>query len=101
MTQPWNDSAVLEMGNCYTYEENGRCSATDLYYQGEENLFLLLAKCGQNFITNICDSKLTCECGLYLVLLSVFRVHTSVNLDFSIRDRNNCPAADCTKQNCS
>lgn len=44
MTQPWNDSAVLEMGNCYTYEKNGRCSVTDLDYQEEENLFLLLAK---------------------------------------------------------
>lgn len=85
MTQPWNDSAVLEMGNCYTYEENGKCSAADLDYQGEEeSLFLLLAKWGQNFITNICDSKLTCECDLFLVLLPIFRVHTSINLDFNI-----------------
>lgn len=101
MTQPRNDSAALEMGNCCTYGENGRCSATDLDYQGEENLFLLLAKCGQNFITNICDSELTCECDPYLVLLSIFRVHTSVNLNFSIWDRSNYPATDYTKQNCS
>lgn len=84
MTQPQNDSAALGMGNCYTYEENGRCSASDLDYQGEENLLLLPAKWGQNFITNICDSKLTCECDLHSVLLCIFRVHISVNLEFSI-----------------
>lgn len=84
MTQPRNDSAALEMGNCYTYKENGRCSPTDLDYQGEENLFLLLAKCGQNSTISICDSKLTWECDLYLILLYIFRVHTTVNLDFSI-----------------
>lgn len=75
MTQPWNDSALLEIGDCYTCEENGRCSATDLHYQGKENLFLLLAKCGQNFITNICDSKLTYECELFLLLLSIQSSH--------------------------